>query len=85
MSQSATTPKPQERPIHRAARRMLGIDRDRMSVEEAARLAYTPTGPSIEELERGIRQIREDLLDISGARETTSRTDAMREHREWTT
>lgn len=32
--------------------------RDSLPVEEAARIAYTPTGPSIEELERRIRARR---------------------------
>lgn len=32
--------------------------RDSLSVEEAARQAYTPTGPSIPELERMIRAQR---------------------------
>lgn len=44
--------------LSRAARRMLGVDQERTSVEEAARRAYTPTGPSIEELEWGIREFR---------------------------
>lgn len=34
------------------------ILRDSLPVEEAARIAYTPTGPSIEELEERIRARR---------------------------
>lgn len=44
----------------RAARRMLGIDRDRTSVEAAAQAAYTPTGPSLTALETGIRALRHE-------------------------
>lgn len=44
----------------RAARRMLGIDRDRTSVEDAARAAYTPTGPPLTALEAGIRSLRHE-------------------------
>lgn len=44
----------------RAARRMLGIDRDRTSVEDAARAAYTPTGPPLTALEAGIRALRHE-------------------------
>lgn len=45
----------------RAARRMLGVDRDRTTVEDAARAAYTPTGPCITELEQGIRELRREF------------------------
>ena len=44
----------------RAARRMLGIDRDRTSVEDDARAAYTPTGPPLTVLEAGIRSLRHE-------------------------
>lgn len=44
----------------RAARRMLGIDRDRTSVQDAARAAYTPTGPPLTALEAGIRELRHE-------------------------
>lgn len=42
--------------LSRAYRRMLGVDGT--SVEDAARAAFTPTGPSIRELEAGIRARR---------------------------
>lgn len=45
----------------RAARRMLGVDRDRTTVEDAARAAYTPTGPCIAKLEEGIRELRREF------------------------
>ena len=37
------------------------INLETLPVEEAARRAYTPTGPSIEELEQAIRARRERL------------------------
>lgn len=61
---SATTAPPASDPINAAApalstgyRTMLGFDGS--TVEEAARAAYTPTGPPIAELERRIRERRE--------------------------
>ena len=37
------------------------LNLETLPVEEAARRAYTPTGPSIEELEQGIRARHERL------------------------
>lgn len=44
--------------LSRAYRRMLGLDGS--TVEEAARAAYTPTGPSLQALEVGIRRRRHE-------------------------
>lgn len=44
--------------LTRAYRRMLGIDGS--TVEEAAQAAYTPTGPSVEEIEERIRKRRRE-------------------------
>lgn len=41
-------------------RTILGLDGK--SVEDAARAAYTPTGPPVEELEKRIRQRRREVL-----------------------
>ena len=46
----------------RAVLRMLGLDRERTSVEDAARAAYTPTGPCIADLEQGIRELRAEYV-----------------------
>jgi guanylate kinase len=46
------------------------------TVEEAARAAYTPTGPSIEELERRIRARRENTQTAQTRRAATRRASA---------
>lgn len=48
--------------LSRAYRRMLGLDGT--SVEDAARAAYTPTGPPVDEIEERIRGRR---LEVWGS------------------
>lgn len=45
--------------LSRAYRTMLGFDGT--SVEDAARAAYTPTGPPVEEIEERIRERRHEV------------------------
>lgn len=65
-----TRPDPIAAAAESLAEAELGIRRG--TVEEAARRAYTPTGPPLEELERRIREVRAN----DAARTVTKRRSA---------